>query len=73
MSLAGGTPLRTMNRVGFTTRIHGLPPGSSPGRTAKAEYDLANPLQARIEAKLMEFAALGIAMTEPTMFRNLAD
>lgn len=53
--------------------LHGLPPGSSPGSTPKPEYDLANPLQARIEAKLTELAARGIAMTERTIFRHLAD
>lgn len=53
--------------------LHGIPPGSLPGTNPKPEYDLANPLQVRIEAKLTELAARGMAMTERTMFRHIAE
>lgn len=51
--------------------IAGVPPGSDENVAPKPEYDLHNTLQQRLEAKVDELAALGVAVTQRSLERYL--
>jgi transposase InsO family protein len=52
--------------------LKGVPPDGSERRERRPEYDLVNPLGARVEAKLIELDALGVHMGARTFHRHLA-
>lgn len=52
--------------------LKGVPPEGWERREPRPEYDLANPLGARVEAKLIELEALGVRMGARTFHRHLA-
>lgn len=51
--------------------IAGVPPESDENVAPKPEYDLHNTLQQRLEAKVGELAALGVAVTQRSLERYL--
>lgn len=52
--------------------VNGTPPDAAPGTAPKPEYDLANPLLRRIEAKAAELAAAGTPIAARTLRRHVA-
>ncbi|QYF90312.1 Mu transposase C-terminal domain-containing protein [Arthrobacter sp. PAMC25284] len=52
--------------------VNGTPPDAAPGTAPKPEYDLANPLLRRIEAKAAELAAAGTPISARTLRRHVA-
>lgn len=81
-SLDGAAVLETLEpdareQVEFLHRhvhevLNGTPPDTVAGAEPKAQYRPGLRLGARIEAKLEELSALGVTMTERTMFRHIA-
>ncbi|WP_427017758.1 Mu transposase C-terminal domain-containing protein [Pseudarthrobacter sp. P1] len=52
--------------------LNGIPLDAAPGTSPKPEYDLANPLKPRVEAKAAELAAVGTPIGVRTLHRHLA-
>ncbi|WP_427019131.1 Mu transposase C-terminal domain-containing protein (plasmid) [Pseudarthrobacter sp. P1] len=52
--------------------LNGTPPDAAPGSAPKPEYDLANPLVRRVDAKVAELAAAGTPIGRRTLHRHLA-
>ncbi|MCQ9166154.1 Mu transposase C-terminal domain-containing protein [Arthrobacter sp. STN4] len=52
--------------------VNGTPPDAAPGTAPKPDYDLANPLLRRIEAKAAELATMGTPISARTLRRHVA-
>ena len=52
--------------------VNGTPPEAAPGTAPKPDYDLANPLLRRIEAKAAELATMGTPISARTLRRHVA-